>query len=41
MVTRVRVILETVTPDDPANGRDAVVVDDFIYGEPISDCVSN
>ena len=44
MVTRVRVTLGTVaigTPDDPANGRNAVVVDDFIYGEPTSDCVSN
>ena len=44
MVTRVRVTLGTVaigTPDDPANGRNAVVVDHFIYGEPTSDCVSN
>ncbi len=44
MVTRVRVIPGTVaigTPDDPANGRNVVVVDDFLYGEPTSDCISN
>ena len=44
MVTRVRVTPGTVaigTPDDPANGRNVVVVDHFIYGEPTSDCVSN
>ena len=32
MVTRIRVTPETVaigTPDDPANGRNLVVVDDF------------
>lgn len=41
MVTRVRVVPGNApigTLDDPANGTNVVVVDDFIYGEPASDC---
>jgi len=44
MVTRVRIVPGNAvvgTADDPANGRNVVVVDDFIYGEPTSDCVVN
>ena len=44
MVTRVRIVPGNAvigTQDDPANGRNVVVVDDFLYGEPVSDCVSN
>jgi hypothetical protein len=44
MVTRVRIVPGNAvlgTPDDPANGRNIVVADDFIYGEPTSDCVLN
>jgi hypothetical protein len=44
MVTRVRIVLGNAvmgTQDDPANGRNVVVADDFLYGEPTSDCVLN
>ena len=44
MITRVRVIPGNVaigTVDDPANNRNIVVADDFIYGEPSSDCAVN
>jgi hypothetical protein len=44
MVTRVHVVPGNAvlgSPDDPANGRNVVVVDDFIYGEPSSDCSVN
>ena len=34
-------LTRSAPPDDPANGRNVVVVDHFIYGEPTSDCVSN
>jgi len=43
MITRVRIVPGNAvlgTADDPANGRNVVVVDDFIYGEPTSDCVA-
>ena len=41
MISRVRVIpgnSRLGTADDPANGRNVVVADDIIYGEPASDC---
>lgn len=44
MVTRVRIVPGNAvigTQDDPANGRNVVVADDFIYGEPTSDCALN
>lgn len=44
MVTRVRIVPGNAvigTQDDPANGRNVVVIDDLIYGEPVSDCVPN
>jgi hypothetical protein len=44
MVTRVRIVPGNAvigTQDDPANGRNVVVADDFLYGEPVSDCVAN
>lgn len=44
MVTRVRIVPGNAvigTQDDPSNGRNVVVVDDFIYGEPSNDCVLN
>jgi hypothetical protein len=44
MITRVRVVPGNAvigTQDDPANGKNVVVVDDFIYGEPSNDCVLN
>jgi len=44
MVARVRVIPGNAalgTADNPAGGVNIVVVDDFIYGEPSSDCVVN
>jgi len=44
MVTRVRVIPGNAAvgaTDNPAGGVNVVVVDDFIYGEPSSDCVAN
>ena len=44
MITRVRVIPGNAaigTADDPANNRNIVVADDFIYGEPSSDCSVN
>jgi len=44
MVTRVRIIPGNAAlgnADDPANGKNIVVADDFLYGEPVSDCVQN
>jgi hypothetical protein len=44
MVTRVRVVQGTVVPgapEDLVSGQNAVVLDDFIYGEPVSDCIAN
>jgi len=44
MITRVRIVPGNAvigTQDDPANGKNVVVVDDFIYGEPASECVVN
>ena len=44
MITRVRIVPGNAvigTADDPANGRNVVVADDFLYGEPVSDCVLN
>ncbi len=44
MITRARIVPGNAvigTADDPANGRNVVVVDDLIYGEPVSDCVAN
>jgi hypothetical protein len=44
MVSRVRITPGTAaigTADDPANGVNIVVVDDFLYGEPVSDCPAN
>lgn len=44
MITRVRVIPGNApigTADDPANNRNIVVADDFIYGEPTSNCSVN
>ena len=44
MITRVRVVPGNAvigTQDDPASGKNVVVVDDFIYGEPTNDCVLN
>jgi hypothetical protein len=36
VISRVRVIL-----GNPAGGVNVVVVDDFIYGEPSSECAAN
>lgn len=44
MVARVRVIPGNAAvgaTDNPGGGVNVVVVDDFIYGEPSSDCVAN
>lgn len=44
MISRVRVVQGTVVPGSPedlSTGQNAVVLDDFIYGEPISDCLIN
>ena len=43
MVTKVKIVQGSVVPgaaDNPAAGQNAVVLDDFIYGEPVSDCVT-
>ena len=42
MVTRVRVVQGTAVignADAPADGRNVVVLDDFVYSEPVNDCV--
>jgi len=44
MITRVRIVPGNAvigSQDDPANGRNVVVADDFLYGEPSNDCVLN
>lgn len=44
MITRVRIVSGNATvgtPDNPAGGYNVVVMDDFIYSEPSSDCVQN
>ncbi len=44
MIARVRIVPGNAVAgaaDDPAHGRNVVMVDDFIYGEPSSDCAVN
>lgn len=42
MVARVRIVQGTVvmgSSDSPADGRNVVALDDFVYSEPVNDCV--